>query len=561
MLVSLKSSVAQSSSDSASSSKSSITNSSDSSSEESEEGGHPFQQSKFMKFIRQLFGLKEPVHTANTDDMGSSDSVVKKHRKGAKKKVTAVPCIIPIENFHGRPFAKFIENAPNLDFYRSKTIQEILKFKWTMYGKKRYEFFIFLYVLWMFFFFIIHYGILPNQYVTFTWDNQTGINIVGIGSTIVFIGLTVFFCVLEAIQFTKIKGSSYWKSIVNLQDLGSYMFSVAVTILRIALRTFTHSTPDLNLAITILLSGATLIMFFKLLHHLKPFQETGQFIRMTLEITKQITWLLLLLGIILFAFVQLFLAAVDPASLDTVPKALETQGRLFIQSYFMLISQSGVSDLETIVSEGNVAIIKGLYILFTGFVIILLLNLLISIMGYVSEQVQGNLEPESFKSIASALVEVEQTLMFNASKNTKFFPKFMGYYIKFEKYQDFISEKRKQQHQELIDSIYEDGDDGALTALNGAGGGSGMMLPGSSGLSMANTGTNGSGPVMNPKLIKILKHMANLPYELEKSLKKAPSDDAEDFRKALGAFAWYQQQFYQYLLYDVSQKYDNDENM
>ena len=214
---------------------------------------------------------------------------------------------------------------------------------------------------------------------------------------LVVLGILLGLFQLESLldEFTEMRywGWKYFWRVDNILDL---TMCVALSFMLVSFSLFWKWETTMGvLSMTEPLAGiTTLIYYVKSMWYLQGFRATGPLIRMILQIITDIAYLILLLVIILFGATFAFYTLTDGArqitDLDqTEPGVNGWFDQLANLWYYMyqalLLGGFGYEDLNMISFPG---IGKGIFILLTFFVLIVILNLLIALMSDSYERIK-----------------------------------------------------------------------------------------------------------------------------------------------------------------------------
>ncbi|GMI11132.1 hypothetical protein TrVE_jg9613 [Triparma verrucosa] len=166
---------------------------------------------------------------------------------------------------------------------------------------------------------------------------------------------------------------------------------------------------------TLTMSCSLPLAYLNILYYLQGFHESGRLVRMIIGIIKGIRVFLGLLGICMVGFSAGFFVLFE-AEKDNNPLM-----RLF-QSYTLMLGDFDIDDFHQSLSYISIAI---LFITFTVFINIIMLNLLIAIMGDIFDRIQENARAEFMFARAGIVLEFEETLSDDQKKNPEWFPEWL----------------------------------------------------------------------------------------------------------------------------------------
>jgi ABC-type multidrug transport system fused ATPase/permease subunit len=138
-----------------------------------------------------------------------------------------------------------------------------------------------------------------------------------------------------------------------------------------------------------------LLMWVKIITYLSVFKSTRYLIKMIMEIIADISTFLIILGIAMMAYAQIMW------SLDQ----LDVSDEVVRNSYVLAFGELG--DFQDF---GTVKFF--IFVLFTFFIPLLLMNMLIAIMSDAYERVQANSAAADVRSLADMELEYEEVVHF-----------------------------------------------------------------------------------------------------------------------------------------------------
>lgn len=278
--------------------------------------------------------------------------------------------------------------------------------------------------MWHFFFFLV--GIIVNSVTNYRFLNM--VEHEQFNLLYANLGITGLFLIYELVQMY-LDIFTYFMSVNNLMDLSAYVLVLAGNVLR----TINHRENNLSAA---LLSVGCLMLYFDFLFYLGPFHSTGYLIGMIKAIMWGIRYYLFILAIVVFGFSQsLFvLSFAGDNQFSTPQMALlssftymmgaasypDPNGDLLAISPFYptyINSTNGMNITMTNYSAtgylpqsnglqiSNPELATFLIVMLVFITAIVMLNLLISIMGYEFSRVQEEAEAEWRKEVCNTILD------------------------------------------------------------------------------------------------------------------------------------------------------------
>lgn len=212
--------------------------------------------------------------------------------------------------------------------------------------------------------------------------------------------LLSFYFLRNEFRQINFSGFSYFKDPWNYIDLAPPAFVISIAILNFSnIETVWEST---------LKSIGSLLMWLKLLYFLRINKHTGYLIRMIIKVIFRIRTFLSVLLITVVAIADAFVSIVEDEHYNEAEEGiygfishrLEKFLKALAQSYFIILGGD-----KFVVKEGFELLSTVLTIFTTLFVMIVMLNLLISIISDIYGKVQENMINESYQERASIIAE------------------------------------------------------------------------------------------------------------------------------------------------------------
>jgi len=199
--------------------------------------------------------------------------------------------------------------------------------------------------------------------------------------------LSITFLLLECVQVA-VERLDYFKSGWNVMDITGHFGVLASTFFTV------FYTPSFSLPSTVR-AWTSVILWTGNLAYLRPYGWSGPLVRMVVQIVKDMIPFVVVLVVLMFGFVGGF------ASLLQTEDAFQGAGAL-LTVFAMMLGDFDIGNFE-----GN-ANSLGMFVLYMGLVVIVLLNLLIAIMGDSYDRVRENQMVEGLKLRAETLVGMDR---------------------------------------------------------------------------------------------------------------------------------------------------------
>lgn len=280
---------------------------------------------------------------------------------------------------------KEVKDKDGFDIFELKSIRILIEYHWPLareYTIKKllYPFILYLASFWVYTNFVDSLGGYINTLNTVPWLLNLTLLIV----------LSIYFLRNEVNQIIY-SGMSYFKDPWNYIDLAPPIFVLTIAAIN-------FSNIDTKWEAT-LKSIGSLLMWLKLLYFLRINKNTGYLIRMIVKVVFRIRIFLSVLFITIVATADAFVSIIkdedEGVVEDSIYAFLEHRLTKFFkalaQSYFIIL---GGDKFE--VDESFELLSTILTIFTTLFIMIVMLNLLISIIGDIYGKVQENMVNESY---------------------------------------------------------------------------------------------------------------------------------------------------------------------
>mmetsp|Transcript_24623 Transcript_24623/g.46250 ORF Transcript_24623/g.46250 Transcript_24623/m.46250 type:complete len:402 (+) Transcript_24623:2-1207(+) len=251
-------------------------------------------------------------------------------------------------------------------------------------------------------------------------SNRFIIQLLGHIPMIMTLCIWYFFARHEFRQYLSNKGTyfaDFW-NVLDCLSLSSILLSFALRLLEgsytlgARFEGVGNGAPNFTLS-TVAMSFALPITYLNTLYFMQGFKESGQLVRMIIGIIRGITTFLMIMTVCMlgfsFSFYMLFEQGTD--HMNPVMAVFN--------SYTMMLGTFEVDDFS---SSSSVSSTSVLFISFTVFINIIMLNLLIAIMGDIFDRIQENARGEFIFARANIVMEFEGVLSKSQRENPNLFP-------------------------------------------------------------------------------------------------------------------------------------------
>ena len=286
-----------------------------------------------------------------------------------------------------------------VDIFEKPMLEVILRFKWSKYALSMFGFFGFLSVL------------LAVNFSAYTYFNHQTIRY--IWSVLLLINLFPM-VLMEVLQLWQSKPmveyftSDPW----NIVDMVMYV-GVVVSIATNQADEAVSSDFGLSLASHVITAVVSLLLWFKILYYFRGFRETGVLVRTVFQIVSDIQYFFLLLFVVIMGFGNAFfvLGKIDNFGMDESNSPFASVWESFVSLFSATLAGPDVTIFDNANEMWLRILCRTLYIGFTMFAAIIMLNLLISLMGDTHEHIlQGSLGVWRCEQ-AKIILEMEQILI------------------------------------------------------------------------------------------------------------------------------------------------------
>jgi hypothetical protein len=282
--------------------------------------------------------------------------------------------IAPFPNLAQSNLLATLVKANATDVFDTITVRALVDYKWK-FAKTGYicELLVYLLFLLSLSVFSVAYQQLDENErkiaSLFNFDTPT-ISTTTIFGIIALVLSPILTIIQEGLQISNM-GKSYFKDFWNYLDLTSIFLSITLASL---VATDQHASAQVVMGI------ALYLRWFGFLFYFQAFSGTGKLIRMIIQITIDIRYLLLILVLSILAASFAF-NALQPVS-------TEQQLNSFLFNFFNILILNNGYEPDELVYSGYAGIKMVLYIISMIFVPIILLNLLIALMSDSFENIQ-----------------------------------------------------------------------------------------------------------------------------------------------------------------------------
>jgi hypothetical protein len=181
-----------------------------------------------------------------------------------------------------------------------------------------------------------------TNYTFYEWVVSDNANFVGaaLSLLVLIVILNSVFMLLEGVQLLEMlmdPDSGFWAYVVDPQnwiDLPVHTLIYAGSLIRLLKQQETTNSSSI-------FSVATLLLFFKLLHFLRPYQSTGPLVRMIFHIFYRIKEFLAIVVAVIFGFSQaIYLLSYQDDSLDFADPLFGT-----LHGFFYMLGGSQIDQM------------------------------------------------------------------------------------------------------------------------------------------------------------------------------------------------------------------------
>jgi Ion transport protein len=295
-----------------------------------------------------------------------------------KGRFSVIQNVIPVRNCNSvellQAAVSIAESQGNAILFKSEVIAAVTDLHWSVYGQADHVFSLTMYglLLLLFTLLVVMFDTLASS--TKQWQVGVGWTLQGI-KCIIFTG----YFVIQEYRELKYQGYADWLwDAWNIMDATAYGLIYLGVIVQACSY---HNHPAHSKAANVINAIAAVLLWFKLLHYMRPYKATGVLVSMIFKILMKIRAFMLVLAVVVVGFATAFYSVLstDKASssidstlkYNTVDAALRTSFAYMLGTYELAVLDAGPSDV----------MLSILWAVFSVIVSILLLNLLIAIIS------------------------------------------------------------------------------------------------------------------------------------------------------------------------------------
>eukprot|EP00953_Heterococcus_sp_UTEX-ZZ885_P001374 1258-Heterococcus_DN1.PRE.1 len=183
------------------------------------------------------------------------------------KQVNASCLVLPLKGFHTSKVQQmFVDVAAvqrSTEIFQSDVVSAVIDLHWDMYGKKAHMY-----------------------------------------SLCIKCAIVLYLVSQEIVEAVAVKVSEWLLDFWNVLDVTAYTLTLIAVLKQATATDTTH--PELNTTANIINATAAVLLWFKLLHFMRPYQSTGPLVMMIFEIIADIRTFLLILAIVVVGFANAF---------------------------------------------------------------------------------------------------------------------------------------------------------------------------------------------------------------------------------------------------------------
>eukprot|EP00747_Dinoflagellata_sp_TGD_P053654 gnl/TRDRNA2_/TRDRNA2_148577_c2_seq1.p1 gnl/TRDRNA2_/TRDRNA2_148577_c2~~gnl/TRDRNA2_/TRDRNA2_148577_c2_seq1.p1 ORF type:complete len:523 (+),score=97.24 gnl/TRDRNA2_/TRDRNA2_148577_c2_seq1:71-1570(+) len=310
---------------------------------------------------------------------------------------------------HDTGILKYLVQSRHPELFESTLVKAVLEFKWFAFARSFHLFNLAVYVthacFWVVYSIVAYNG----------WEEQANFDECRFFSCnmhkdvlgIITCGFSLRYLTIE---MQKVYGQGvfgYFSGMWNVLSITSYTLLSFSTIAEFFER---HAGKNASVA-----SIATLLTWWQTLYYLRGFRGTGALVSMIMQIMKDMRYFILIMLIMTGAFIQVYFILATPIFPPDQPQEL----------FWELYNAAWLGNMN----EGydGSALERFMYVAMTLFMILVLLNLLIAIMGDTFARVQESAIIEFYHNFAELIYELEMLMSESDRQNRKYFPHYMLY--------------------------------------------------------------------------------------------------------------------------------------
>ena len=295
----------------------------------------------------------------------------------------------------------FWENLLKIDpentIFDNKNLNILVNYKWDSFIRSYYLKDMVGYLIFFVIYLINFIYLSPNRV---SGDYLTNAEVVSIILNAADIFYFLIYTYEEMLQGRKLGIIRYFSSFWNLVDVLVFLGVLSTTILDILYIFWEESSPY---SIKIIISMTLLFLWARLLSYAKGFEGTGFLIRLVEQVIGDMKFFLIFIFLIMFAFAS--------AGFVLQTSSTESQFSVFNLIYRLMLGDFTNFDEYIQYQESYIPLWIGM-ILFTIFLSIIMLNLLISIIGETYNKVVAAEKSNRTYEMLSVIYEIEKFKIF-----------------------------------------------------------------------------------------------------------------------------------------------------
>jgi Ion transport protein len=287
------------------------------------------------------------------------------------KEVNASCLVLPLKGFHtSKVLQMFVDVAAvqrSTEMFQSNVVSAVIDLHWDMYCKKAHMYSLVLYLMLLTLFVLLTAYFqdmvqsTDHSIVTTAWMLQC-----------IKCAIVLYLVSQEIVEAVAVKASKWLLDFWNVLDITAYTLTLIAVLKQATAADTTH--PALNTTANIINATAAVLLWFKLLHFMRPYQSTGPLVMMIFEIIADIRTFLLILAIVVMGFANAFYVILSKG-----PTSSYGTPFLAVRSSFSYML--GGYDLEELDDSRTPVVLSIFWAVFMVIVAIVLLNVLIAIIS------------------------------------------------------------------------------------------------------------------------------------------------------------------------------------
>jgi Ion transport protein len=338
---------------------------------------------KYMEYIAESYGTNL-IQSA----IESAASMMRSKTTGS---IPMMQQVIPVRNCNTiellRAAVSLAESSKSESVFKSEVIAAITDVHWNLYGKADHIHSLIVYVLLLALFTVLI--VMFDTWVTASYSLKIlAWTLQGIKCII----LTGYFVMQEVrelrheVREFELEGFVKWFwDAWNIMDITAYSLIYAA----VGVQSRSHPEQIEHIkAASVINAIAAVLLWFKLLHYMRPYKATGVLVSMIFKILLSIRPFILVLAIVVLGFATAFYTILsvngsdDPLNYSSPQTALRSSFAYMLGDYELAVLDAGSPQV----------ILSLLWVVFSVIVSILLLNLLIAIISYNYEKLDDSSE-------------------------------------------------------------------------------------------------------------------------------------------------------------------------